>query len=178
MNKPANQPEPTTPAAFAAAVFAAVSKGLETDQALDALKADLDGLVAKYTGRAVTVVMKSVPSRRMIYGWASVVTKDGEVVKDRQADFMDMDNLREVVHDFMSHRVGKTMHSGGNTGEIVDSFVIDAEVAAAFGVNFGCEGWMVGYKVQDDAVWKRVQSGELRAFSIGGEGDRIPLTTS
>jgi hypothetical protein len=56
----------------------------------------------------------------------------------------------------MAHRVGKTMHTGGDTGEIVDSFVIDGEVAAAFGVNFGCEGWMVGYKVKDDAVWKRV----------------------
>jgi hypothetical protein len=120
--------------------------------------------------------MKAVESRRTVYGWASVVTKDGAIVDDRQGDRMNIDELREVVHEFMDSRVGKTMHTGRETGEIVDSFVIDAEVAAAFGVNFGCEGWMVGYKVKDDAVWKRVQSGELRAFSIGGEGLRTPLT--
>lgn len=156
--------------------MAAVAKGLESDQSLDLLKGELDALVVKYTGRAATLVLKAIPSRRMVYGWASVVTKDGTAVEDRQGDVMDIDNLRETVHDFMAHRVGKTMHTGAETGEIVDSFVIDAEVAAAFGVNFGCEGWMVGYKVKDDAVWKRVESGELRAFSIGGEGIRTPLS--
>lgn len=176
MTKPAANSEPNSPAAFAAAVLGIVGKALESEQSLDAAKAELDALVLKYTGRPATVVMKAVESRRMVYGWASVVTKDGQAVEDRQGDVMDIDNLRDNVHDFMASRVGKTMHTGKETGEIVDSFVIDAEVAAAFGVNFGCEGWMVGYKVKDDAVWKRVQSGELRAFSIGGEGIRTPLT--
>lgn len=176
MTTPAHQTEPNTPAAFAAAALSIIGKGLESDKSLDALKAELDTLVGKYAGRSVSVVMKAVPSRRMVYGWASVVTKDGASVEDRQGDVMDIDNLRDSVHEFMDSRVGKTMHTGKETGEIVDSFVFDAEVQAAFGVNFGCEGWMVGYKVKDDAVWKRVESGELRAFSIGGEGLRTPLT--
>lgn len=178
---PAATTDPKSPGEFAKAVLAIVAKGLESEQSLDGLKADLDSIVAKYAGRVPTVIFKTVAARKMVYGWASVVTKDGAAVEDRQGDVMDMDNLREVVHDFMANRTGNTMHepdaSGdiAKTGEIVDSFVIDAEVAAAFGVNFGCEGWMVGYKVQDDAVWKRVESGELRSFSIEGEGIRTPL---
>lgn len=176
MPTPAANTDPRTPREFAAAVIAAVAKGLSSEKDLDGLRADVDALVEKYTGRTATVVWKAVESRRMVYGWASVVTKDAADVEDRQGDVMNMDNIREKVHDFMAHRVGKTMHDGSQTGEIVDSFVIDAEVAAAFGVDFGCEGWMVGYKVKDESVWKRVLSGELRAFSIGGDGVRTPLS--
>lgn len=173
--------DPISPRDFAAAVIAAVAKGLASDKALDGLKADVDAIVEKYAGRKPTVVLKAVESRQMVYGWASVVTKDGTTVQDRQGDLMDMDNLRDVVHDFMANRTGNTMHepdAAGNivkTGEIVDSFVWDAEVAAAFGVDFGCEGWMVGYKVEDADVWKRVLKGELKAFSIEGPGVRTPV---
>lgn len=162
-------------------MIAAVAKGLASDKAMDGLKADVDALVEKYAGRRPTIVLKAVASRQMVYGWASVVTKDGAPVEDRQGDVMDMDNLRDVVHDFMANRTGNTMHEPDDqgaivkTGEIVDSFVWDAEVAKAFGVDFGCEGWMVGYKVEDAAVWKRVQDGELKAFSIEGAGVRTPI---
>jgi hypothetical protein len=30
-------------------------------------------------------------------------------------------------------------------------------------------------RVDDPDVWKRVKKGELRAFSIGGTGTRVPL---
>lgn len=168
--------KPNSPAAFAQAVLGVVAKALASDTALDTIKTDIDALVKDYTGRMPQLVFKVAESRRMVYGWANVVTKDGADVEDLQGDVMEMDNLREVVHDYIrAERVGKAMHDGPQIGEVLDSFVFDSEVQAALGVNFGCEGWLVGFHVKDDAVWKRVEAGELRAFSIGGSGDRTPI---
>jgi hypothetical protein len=167
---------PQSPQAFAAAVLALVGKALQSEENLDNLKPQVDALVEKYTGRQPSIVLKAIESRRMIYGWGSVITKDGQPVTDRQQDVLKMDEFRDVVHDFMRNsQAGNVMHAGPDVGEILDSFVMDTEVAAAFGFNPGCEGWMVGYKVNSDAVWKRVLSGELQAFSIEGEGIRTPI---
>jgi hypothetical protein len=165
-----------SPRQFADVVLSTIRKALESDDALNTLTADVDAIVKRYTEREGRVIVKVQKSTRMVYGWASVVTKDGADVEDLQKDVMDIGNLRETVHTFIrEERVGKTMHDGPQTAEVLDSFVFDAEVQKALGVDFGCEGWLVGYYVTDDDVWKRVESGELAAFSIGGDGIRTPL---
>ena len=69
----------------------------------------------------------------------------------------------------MEHvRVGKTMHEGEATGMVLHSLPVTKEICDALGIQSDNEGWIVAYKVYDDDVWKRVKSGELRAFSIGG----------
>jgi hypothetical protein len=167
---------PLSPRQFAHTVLALVGKALESDTALDTLTADVNAVVKAYEGRVPTLVLKVAKSRQMVYGWASVVTKDGATVTDLQGDEMDMDNLRGVVHKFIrEERVGKAMHDGPQIGEILDSFVFDTDVQKALGVDFGCEGWLVGFHVTDSKVWKRVEDGELKAFSIGGDGVRTPL---
>lgn len=175
---------PQSPAEFATAALAVIVKCLREDAAdpeteaanIAKAQAELDALVTSYAHREPALIMKAVPSRKMIYGWASVVTKDGESVEDLQGDVLEIDNLRTTVHKFMGDRAGDAMHDRNQVGEIVDSFVMDDEVAAAFGVSFGREGWMVGYRVDDANVWKRVQSGELKAFSIDALGERTPIT--
>lgn len=151
-------------------------KALQSDGATATLKSDVDAIVASYTGREARVIVKFDKTRQMVYGWGSVVTKDGECVSDLQGDEMTIDNVRKVAHDYVREaRVGKAMHDGPQIGEVLDSFVFDAEVQKALGVDFGCEGWLVGFHVTDAAVWKRVESGELQAFSIGGTGERTPI---
>lgn len=117
--------------------------------------------------------------KRLVTGWASVVTENGNQLVDRQGDVMKIDNLRDVVHQFvLTSRTGGVMHqtdASGNVvkiGEIVDSFIFDDDLQQALGVNFGKTGWLATIKVLDDATWARVKSGELTAFSIGGTGQR------
>lgn len=169
---------PLSPRQFVQTVLALVGKALASDTALDTLTADVDAVVKAYEGRVPTLVLKVAAERQMVYGWASVVTKDGATVEDQQEDTMEMDNVRKVVHQFIrDERVGKAMHDGPQVGEVLDSFVFCSDVQKALGIDFGCEGWLVGYHVTDAKVWKRVQSGELKAFSIGGEGVRTPLAS-
>lgn len=178
--KTATSAAPPSPSAFVQSALQIIAKGLSDEHVtVEAIQAELKTLVDAYNTQPPTLVMKAVASRRMIYGWGSVVTKGGAVVSDRQGDEMDMDNLREKVHEFMDVRKGDALHTRDEVGEVVDSFVMDSEVAAAFGVDFGREGWMVGYRINKgaagDRVLKRVESGELSAFSIDVDAWRTPI---
>jgi len=118
-------------------------------------------------------ILKVDEEQQIIYGWASVITEKGETVVDREGDVIEAETLVKAVNDFMEHvRVGKTMHEGEATGQVIHSLPVTKEICDALGIQCDREGWVVGYKVYDDAVWKRVKSGELRAFSIGGRAVR------
>lgn len=114
-------------------------------------------------------ILKTDDEQRMVYGWASVVTEKGVPVVDRQGDVIEADTLVKAVNNFMEHvRVGKAMHTGEQVGVVVHSLPITKEIGDALGIQSDREGWVVAYKVFDDAVWNMVKSGELAAFSIGG----------
>jgi len=114
-------------------------------------------------------ILKTDDEQRIVYGWASVITEKGERVVDRQGDVIEPDTLVKAVNDFMENvRVGKTMHTGEQTGMVIHSLPITKEIGDSLGIQSDREGWVVAYKVYDEQVWKMVKSGELAAFSIGG----------
>jgi hypothetical protein len=140
-------------------------KGTTVSEATKSSNADISGEILKVDNE-----------QRLIYGWASVITAKGEAVVDRQGDVIDADTLTSAVNKFMEHvRVGKTMHTGEETGKVIHSLPVTKEICDALGIQSDREGWIVAYKVYDDAVWERVKSGELRAFSIGGRATREEL---
>ena len=73
------------------------------------------------------------------------------------------------------------MHDQKPASTLVESFVVTPEKLDLLLKALGCAGapadfkgvaaW-VGYKIQRADVWKRVKSGELRAFSIEGTAER------
>lgn len=108
-----------------------------------------------------------------VRGWAIVATVDGQPVVDWQGDVVQVDDLRKAAHQFISDaRVAKAMHRGEPIGEVVESIIIDDDLAKALQIGDGRRGWFIGMQVHSEAVRKRVRSGELRAFSIGGRGKR------
>lgn len=118
-------------------------------------------------------ILKTDNEQRMVWGWASVISKDGVPVVDSQGDVILPDTLMKAATEFMlSLRVTKEMHSGGKIGEFVHSFPVTKELADALGIVTNQEGWIVACKVYDDATWQKVKSGELSAFSIGGTAKR------
>jgi len=58
---------------------------------------------------------------------------------------------------------------------VIHSLPITKEIGDSLGIQSDREGWVVAYKVYDDAVWKMVKSGELAAFSIGGRAIKEKL---
>ena len=130
---------------------------------------EADTSVSEMTKNIEGKILKADDEQRMVYGWASVVTEKGEAVIDRQGDVIEPETLVKAVNDFMEHvRVGKAMHTGEQVGVVVHSLPVTKEIGDALGIQSDREGWVVAYKVFDDAVWEMVKSGELAAFSIGG----------
>jgi hypothetical protein len=147
---------------------------MEEASPVDRLEA-LRAIVAEIIGKKMIntniegKILKTDDEQRLVYGWASVVTENGEAVVDRQGDVIEADTLVKAVNEFMEHvRVGKAMHTGEQVGVVVHSLPITKEIGDSLGIQSDREGWVVAYKVFDDAVWDMVKSGELAAFSIGG----------
>lgn len=166
---------------YAASVVAAVTKAVEQNRVVT-LSLELDELkkqfVEGFTGQRIgkDEIAKS-DEQQMVWGWASVSTVNGELLTDAQGDECDVTELQKAAHEFMqSSRVGKVMHAGRRKGYIADSIVFTKALQDALGIDLGMEGWFVGYKVEDPETWSRVKKGELRAFSIGGLGNREPLS--
>ncbi len=176
-----------TPPDFAAAVLDAVTDALEAPAEAGATP------IAKLTRTLADLVDGQNPGdvelgpftkiddeQRMVWGWASVVTKLGEPIYDRQGDMIEVPELQKAVHSFMDgHHEDRplgNMHLRIGVGTIRDSIVLTKDVQKALGIDLGCEGWFVGAHVDDDHTWAQIKSGELSAFSIGGAGTRHSMT--
>ncbi len=125
--------------------------------------------------QAFRVVAKR-DAQQIAYGWAMVAaTADGERIVDLQGDLIEPAELEKASVDFMlNYRDTGVMHKGVPVASVIASLVTTPELMQALGVADGTlpVGWIVGVKIHDVAVWKRVQDGELRMFSIEGEADR------
>ena len=118
-------------------------------------------------------VIKVDEDQRIIFGWASVTKVDGNLVVDRQGDVIRTETLHKAINEFMKGvRVGKLMHQGEQVGDIVHSFPVSKDIMDALGIQTNKEGWIVGYYVSDDTLWKSVQSGDFAEFSIGGSAQK------
>jgi len=127
-------------------------------------------------------IEKMGDDQQVAYGWASVIDINGEPVTDLQGDEISADELCNAAHNFMkNYRQGKELHIAsqqdgvGNVGTVVESMVFTKEVQKSLGIDLKKTGWYIGVKIEDDKVLAKVKSGEYRAFSFGGNGERVPV---
>jgi len=116
-------------------------------------------------------VQKAEPERQMIFGWASVVAKDGNYIIDKQGDIIPISELENAVLNYMlESRDHGVMHSVKGTGKLVMSFLTTPDFMKAFKLKQEDDqiGWIAGYKIEDPALWEAHKRGLLPEFSIGG----------
>lgn len=125
----------------------------------------------------VARIEKVVGPRRYVFGRAMTATIEGRPVVDADGDIVTPEELEKAAHAFARKRTLKVVHRGRPVGEIVESFVSTADKAEALGLGAGSDvAWWVGVRVDDPEIWALVESGQLREFSIGGDGEREPVT--
>jgi hypothetical protein len=121
-------------------------------------------------------ITKIDDEQRLIYGWASIIEEDGKTIVDKQGDVIDVDDLVAAAHDYMTEsREAHEMHEGVKKGETVESIIFTKEVQAALGIDLKKVGWFICQKISDDDTWAAIKSGEIKSFSIGGSGKRVPV---
>ncbi|NBW08357.1 MAG: hypothetical protein EBR82_10050 [Caulobacteraceae bacterium] len=125
-------------------------------------------------------VLKSFDEdQRLAYVWASVTTKGGELLIDKQGHSIETQAMQSAAHEFiLNKRTGGVMHLKDDeskepikVSDVVESMFFTNELQKALGIDLGFEGWLVVMKVHDDKVWGLVKSGKLAAASIGGSGE-------
>lgn len=132
--------------------------------------------------RATFTIQKKAPAQQVTYGWASVSVDDGQVVTDLQGDQVEPDELEKAVTrymlDYHAQQAGGAgvMHQTEPKCEVIASLVTTPDIVQAFGLGEKVPvGWILGLKVLDPDVWRRVESGELKALSIQGTAERIAI---
>ena len=138
-----------------------------------AIRAIVSAVVGKSSSQMKSDIVKFDEEQRVVWGWASVISKGGEPIYDTQGDSIEPDVLVKAANEFMMDvRVAKAMHDGDQVGEVIHSLPLTKEIGDALGIQSDQEGWIIAMKVHDDDIWSRVKSGELKAFSIGGKAIR------
>ncbi|MCL2215408.1 MAG: XkdF-like putative serine protease domain-containing protein [Defluviitaleaceae bacterium] len=129
--------------------------------------------------RPAFAILKSEDDQRLVFGWASVAARvDGEVIEDHQRDIIETEVLEKAAYEYtLDFGTAGEMHQRGGVGRLVESVVFTKEKAAAMGIPVGIipEGWWVGYRIDDDEVWKKIKTGEYSMFSIEGSAQRVEV---
>lgn len=116
----------------------------------------------------VSPILKTDMDAKVIWGWAYVSTEKGERSMDHSGEWVSPDTLVKASTNFMlKSRTAKVNHEGPKEGDIVGSLPVTKELAEALGIQTEREGWIIGVVANEDTL-KKVQSGELTSFSIGG----------
>ena len=123
-------------------------------------------------------ILKLDEEKRIAFGWAYLAEHgDGRLVIDKQGDFIDDPEVLETAgYNFtLQYRDAGDMHiRKSGIGHLVESMVFTPEKIEKMGLaDSGIPtGWWIGFYVEDDDVWAKVQKGEYTGFSIGGKGKR------
>jgi hypothetical protein len=127
-------------------------------------------------------VSKMVTDKQQVFGWASVIEKDGEPVIDLQGDVMTIETIEKAAYAYVhgSRKGGRQHQRDGeqplHVSDLIESIVITQEKKEALGL--GPEiptGWWVGFQVNDEDTWQQYKEGKLKEFSIHGSGTRKAL---
>lgn len=142
----------------------------------------LDAMYVNNEFSTVMEITKSDDELQVVWGWASIIEKDGKPIVDGQGDLIYEPELVKAAHDFVrDSRIGGLMHARGaegqviEVGRVVESMVLTKSLKAAAGIATDVVGWLIGVHVPDPDVWTLVKRGLLPAFSIGGTGVRVPV---
>lgn len=122
-------------------------------------------------------VEKADSDKHQVFGWASVVEQDGQVVIDKQGHIIPPEELENAAYAFNLHfRAQDDMHIGDAKGRLIESMVFTKEKQNALGIDLKKVGWWVGFQVDDPELWALHKAGKRPEFSISGRAvlEEIP----
>lgn len=155
---------------------------------------DIDGLAPKRKQRrmvrkaydpdmneleGVIGIEKADEKKGLVFGWASVMKKNGELVIDRENDVIEDEwHFEKAAYDFVtSVRVGGDNHVRKGVSHLVESMVFTEEKIEALGLpeDFPV-GWWTGWQITDAEVMKGMAEGKYSGFSVHGKGKRKSIS--
>lgn len=128
-------------------------------------------------------ITKVVDDQRRFFGFAYVVSKDGEQITDLSGDIIDTVEARQAlenaVYKYVLHsRAGDHDHREFEAADLIECMVLTKDKADLMGIDTPVEGVWIGFQARDDEagerLWKAVKDGK-GALSIVGIGTKVPV---
>jgi len=116
--------------------------------------------------------------QRIIVG--PVLIPDMKITRSSEADgeyeiFFSADTVRKVAHLYLkrNNQSNTTVQHEGGIIEgctVVESWIVESKMdkSVHLGYQLPSGTWMAAMKVEDDSIWNKVKSGELKGYSIEG----------
>ncbi len=131
-------------------------------------------------------IVKVDDEQGRVYGWAYVITKNGEQVEDHSGDVIDTPEARreleEAFVDYVKdHRTGDLDHEQFNVSRLIEAAFITKDKAETMGLSTEREGLWVGYEFNRDTP-KDKQRGKQRKLGVRSalsvqDGERVSRET-
>lgn len=125
---------------------------------------------------------KTDDEKRQAFGWASVVSVNGEPVVDKQGDVIDWEDMEKAAYDYvLKSRKGGSQHRREgdqpfHASDMIESFVVTPEKVEKMHLPPETPlGWWVGFHFHDDQAWSDIKKGLKTGFSVHGKGKRRPM---
>jgi len=97
---------------------------------------------------------------------------------DSHKDVLKKEEIEKTAWQFMrnSHAVGYRHTDYAPDSYIVESYIAPIEMELNNRI-IKKGTWMLGVKVENNELWNEIKGNQLKAFSVGGYGRRIPVST-
>ena len=110
-------------------------------------------------------IIKRRKARQIVYG----IVLEADIV-DTQGEFMKADQIEKTAHAYIQKsRVIGLGHTKVADAELIESVLLH-KGDSFYGTKIEKTSWAIGVFIKDAAIWKKVDSGEINAFSVGGFG--------
>ena len=142
----------------------------------------LDEHDAEYSlraGGALMKVVKTLPDRQIIFGWASVAKKNGDYVVDKQGDVIPVRELENAVLDYVVKRGDHAiMHDEFSGGRLVMGWLTTPEFMEPFGLvqKDDQQGFIGAWHIEDPKYWQMHKEGKFPELSIAGRSVPVEMT--
>lgn len=107
--------------------------------------------------------LKIDPVKKLVY--SIVLVPDEE---DLQEDIVPKEDVEKAAHGFLlKYRTIGDMHKEVALAAPVESYILPADMTIGDDL-IPAGSWIMATKVFDDALWERIENGEITGMSIGG----------
>ena len=93
-------------------------------------------------------------------------------VPDSQGDFMLADDIRKMAHNFVRSLKARKVDVN-HDNEPLEASIVESFIATEEDRTYLAGAWVVGIKIDDDEVFKKVEEGEINGFSM--EARVVPI---
>ena len=120
----------------------------------------------------------TIAKKKQVFGYAYVAKNDGKQVVDHSGDIVEPEAMEKAIYSSFGKLLSRENHKTDAKAHVIESLWMTHDKLQKMGIPTKGQpdgAWWVGMQVTDDALWKKIEDGTYKMFSIGGSGKRVPI---